>query len=171
MKPFRPSRVVVAVAVALVTAACSDDGSSTTTAPTGGEGSGQDLEFSVASVGGTEVEVTVTNTSESELAVVRPFVTPHFVVFRLTGPGGDEIPFDGPYPRLEPLVDTDIARLAPGESASSRFDLADHFDVPAGTVTLEAAYRAREVHHGGLGLTVDPEDPVTATPIEIEVTG
>jgi hypothetical protein len=115
------------------------------------------------------LEVTLTNHTEAEVTVVRPFVTPHFVVFGVIGPSGEEIPFDGPYPRLEPLTDADVAVLAPGESVSAVFDLADHFALPRGELTVTAEYRAREVHHGGLATTIDPDDPVVADPLTIEV--
>ncbi len=159
---------LAAVVVALIAVACSGD----ETEPVTDEG--DPLQLSLSAVGGESesflVQVTLANASDAAVTVVRPFVTPHFVALGLVGPDGGEIPFDGPYPRLEPLTDADVAELAPGESVSGQFDLAEHFAVPAGSVTVSAEYRARENHHGGLALTVDPEDPVIAEPIVIEAT-
>jgi hypothetical protein len=116
------------------------------------------------------VAVTVTNDSADPITVVRPFVTPHFVEFRVEAADGSAIPFDGPRPRLEPLIATDVVTLDPGDSVSSRYELRDHFTLPPGTYTVSAQYQAERVHHGGLAMTVAYDAAIVATPIVVEVT-
>jgi len=152
-----------ATSLALVFAACGGGDDSGATEP------GGRLELTLTVVEGTSIEVTVGNTSGEPMTVVRPFVTPHFVEFTVTGPDGSEVPFDGPNVRLEPLVDSDVVSLAPGGSVSVRYDLADHFTLPPGTYNVSAQYQAEEVHLGGLAATISYDDPVIADPVEVEV--
>lgn len=114
--------------------------------------------------------VTLTNGTESTVTVARPFFAGNIVAFTVEDGAGDLIPFDGPYAELEPLHDDRIATLAPGESVSHDFDLANHFMLEAGTYTVTAGYRFQPPEEGSRVLAVAPGEGPQAAGISVEVT-
>ena len=173
----------LALALSVSAVACGDDsdadlpptstsaGSSTSAAP------GPVLGVGVSSPGGpaagpVPVTVTLTNLSVSEVTVVRPFFTATLVSFRVVGPDGEPVPFDGPYADLATLDSGAFVTLAPGESVSDDFDLADHFMLPRGASQVTAEYRnpTGGSFGGEAGLQFDAGSGPVSVPITIEVT-
>mgnify|MGYP001816445019 CR=1 FL=1 len=168
---LRVALIVAALAV-FVSACGSAEIAPTTrgaTIPPSTNPAGGPLAFSIESTGGSRVVVTLTNTGDAALTVVRPFITPNFVRFDVAGPDGAAVPFDGPYFRLAPLADEAFADLAPGASVSHTFDLAETFALPGGPLTVTAEYRNRPngTHEGDRALTTPRGDEVGADPIEV----
>ncbi len=120
---------------------------------------------------GTIVTVILANSSDGEVRVVRPTVTPNFVLFTVLDGAGEPLQYHGAYPQLRPLDESGFATLAPGESTSADFDLAELFPVTTGTYQVEAEYRnpARGSHEGASALTFEPGEGVSAAAIAIEV--
>ena len=166
------SRSAIAVAaLLLVVAACGGDEAlpAATVAPEGG------LQLELNSPGGPiggpiPITVTLTNGTEDTVTVARPFFTGNIVSFTVEDGAGNPIPFDGPFAELEPLHDDRIATLAPGESASHDFDLAEHFMLEAGTYTVGAEYRFQPPEEGSRVLAVAPGEGPRAAGISVEVT-
>jgi hypothetical protein len=130
------------------------------------------VEASEASAAGpVPVTVTLTNTGDGTLTVVRPFVTPNFVRFQVTGADGTPLEFLGPYLRLEPLGDADFVDLAPGDSVTHRLDLSGGYAFTPGTYTVSAEYRnpADGSHEGGRAVTFEPGAGVLSPEVTLEV--
>ncbi len=120
---------------------------------------------------GTAVTVTLTNTGDEEIKVVRPTVTPNFVVFIVTDSTGAELQYRGIYAELKPLGPAGFATLAPGETTSHEFDLTDLYGLGTGTYEVTAEYRnaALGSHEGTSALIFEPNEGIAAAPITIEV--
>ena len=120
---------------------------------------------------GAAVTVTLTNTSDEAIKVVRPTVTPNFVLFVVTDAAGDEMQYHGKYPELIPLDPTGFDSLAPEETTSHEFDLTELYGLEAGTYDVAAEYRnpALGSHEGTSALVFEPGEGLAAGPITIEV--
>lgn len=167
----RRSAIAVA-ALMLVVAACGgDDALPAVTIVAAGPGLQLELSSGGGPVGGPiPITVTLTNGTGGTLTVARPFFAGNIVAFTVEDDAGNLIPFDGPFAELEPLHDDRIATLAPGESVSHDFDLADHFVLEAGTYTVTAGYRFQPPEEGSRALAVAPGEGPHAAGISVEVT-
>jgi hypothetical protein len=116
------------------------------------------------------VTLTLTNGTTDTVTVARPFFAGNIVSFTVEGDAGNPIPFDGPFAQLEPLHDDRIASLAPGESVSNDFDLAEHFMLEAGSYTVTAEYLFQPPIEGSRALAVAPGEGPAAAGISVEVT-
>ncbi|MCH7584140.1 MAG: hypothetical protein IH941_03145 [Acidobacteria bacterium] len=168
---MRRSAIAVA-ALMLVVAACGgDDALPAVTIVAAGPGLQLELSSGGGPVGGPiPITVTLTNGTGGTLTVARPFFAGNIVAFTVEDDAGNLIPFDGPFAELEPLHDDRIATLAPGESVSHDFDLADHFVLEAGTYTVTAGYRFQPPEEGSRALAVAPGEGPHAAGISVEVT-
>jgi hypothetical protein len=124
--------------------------------------------------GPVPITVTVANRTAGFLVVLEPYFTPNLVSFTVNGrEEGPALPFDGPFARLEPAGEDRFHRLAPGETVSVEFDLAEHFSLQPGEYMVVAEYRnpAGASHEGDRAITFEPGEGPTSPPITIEVTG
>jgi len=120
---------------------------------------------------GAVVTVTLTNTGDEQVKVVRPTVTPNFVLFVVTDDAGDQMQYHGKYPQLTPLDPSGFASMAPEETTSHEFDLTELYGLDAGSYEVSAEYRnpALGSHEGTSALVFEPGEGVAAEPIMIEV--
>jgi len=120
---------------------------------------------------GAAVTVTLTNTGDEGIKVVRPTVTPNFVLFVVTDGAGEEMQYQGTYAELKPLGPAGFVTLAPGEATSHEFDLIELYGLDAGSYEVTAEYRnpALGSHEGTSGLVFEPGEGIAAESITIEV--
>ncbi len=116
------------------------------------------------------ITVTLTNGTTDTVTVARPFFAGNIVAFTVEDDAGNPISFDGPFAQLEPLHDDRIATLAPGESVSNDFDLAEHFTLEAGTYNVTAEYLFQPPVEGSRALAVAPGEGPRAAGISVDVT-
>lgn len=120
---------------------------------------------------GAAVTVTLANTGDEGIKVVRPAATPNFVLFIVTDDTGEELQYQGIYAELKPLGPAGFATLAPGETTSHEFDLTDLYGLETGSYEVAAEYRnaALGSHEGTSALIFEPNEGIVAVPITIEV--
>ncbi len=155
----------------IVVAACGGDDALPVATVASAPGLLLELNSSGGSVAGPiPITVTLINGTGDTMTVARPFFAGNIVAFTVEDGAGNPVPFDGPFAELEPLHDDRIATLAPGESVSHDFDLADHFTLEAGTYTVTAGYRFQPPEEGSRVLAVTPGEGPRAAGISVEVT-
>lgn len=120
---------------------------------------------------GAIVTATLANGSTEPVRVVRPTVTPNFIVFIVEDADGNEFPYRGTYPQLRPLSEDGFADLEPGDATSVAFDLIDLYPLAPGSYQVTAEYRnpARGSHEGTSAVVYEPGAGLPAGPVEITV--
>jgi len=133
-----------------------------------GGGDGADLTLTL-SADGEAVTVTLANTSSESIRVVRPTVTPNFVLLVITDADGVELPYLGTYKELVPLTEDGFTTLEPGDSTAAEFDLGILFPLETGDYTLAAEYRNPELgtHQGTSAVIFEPGEGIVASPITV----
>ena len=126
---------------------------------------------SVAAGDSISATVTLANDGETPITVLRPFAAPPIVRFRAEDSDGNRLSFEGVRIKLAPPEAEDFATLAPGESVSESFDLAEMFEFEPGVYGIWADYVADDPgeRHGFDALVTGPDPGLSSNHVALTV--